>query len=157
MKEVASLLLGKVADWLPRFLLRLFFKPGKVAHEVRITLRDEKPIQPRTDAPFPDISIWLEITNLSHIDLTLDRLLFDLWFGQPTMIGCLLDFVRVPARSSSTALRYWSNLTPTQVIRIDDFMQNSETRGRISLNITAYFESKVGMITVKERIEREEP
>ena len=157
MSEIASFLAGKAADWLPGFVLRRLFRPEKVAREIRVGLRGEKPIQPRTDDPFPQIDIWFEITNLSHLALTLDRLLFDLWFGQPTINGQILDLIRVPARTTSREIRYWSPLTPTQVNRIDDYLSNLGARGHISLSITAYFLSKVGTIKVEDRMERERP
>ena len=155
MKEIVSLLVGKLADLLPTFALRLFFPPSKIAKEVRVDLRGEKPVQARTDAAFPDISVWLELTNLSHVDLTLDRLLFDLWFGQPTITGSILEFEHVPARSGPKTIRFWTNLTPSQVSRIDDFMHSGEARGPLSLSYSAYFQSRVGMVTAKGRIERQ--
>lgn len=157
MAEIASYLLGKVADLLPGFLLGLLFRPERIAREIRIGLRGEKAIQPRTDDPFPEIDIWFEITNLSHLALTLDRLLFSLWFGQPTIEGQVLDLIRLPARTASKDIRYWSPLTPSQVGRIDRYLSSPGAGGRISVAVTAYFHSKVGTIRVEERIERERP
>jgi hypothetical protein len=41
-----------------------------------------------------------------------------------------------------------------QVAQIRDFIANPGARGTISISITAYFDSKVGILEVKQRIER---
>ena len=70
---------------IPGLLLRLFYSPGKVAKDVKINLRGELPINPSLNSSVPHLDLYLEITNLSNLNLVLDRILLDLWFGQPVL------------------------------------------------------------------------
>lgn len=154
MAEVFSFLFGKAIDILPGFLLRLMYSPNKIARQVRIGLRSEKPICPNLTREVPDIDLYFEVTNLSNLNLVLERLLVDLWFGQPTLKGSLLRRYCISPRSVSQNICFNSDLTQAQCQYIDEFLNSQGGRGRIHLHATAYFESKVGVIEVEERFER---
>jgi hypothetical protein len=79
-----------VTEKVPSFLLRAFIKPSVVASKVRIELRGETPISLSLNAEVPHLDVFFEITNLSQIDLTLDRMLVEFWFGQPTFSNVVL-------------------------------------------------------------------
>ena len=154
MKEVIFWLLDKIVSAIPGFFLRLFYSPNKVVNEVSIDLRGESPINPSLGSSVPHLDLYLEITNLSNLDLTLDRILIDLWFGQPVLYGAILRRYSIPARSKGTSIFFRSDLTTKQVQQIEPYLTDSPPSGGISLTTYAYFESKVGVIEVEHRFER---
>lgn len=154
MPEIASFIIGKVADILPTFLLRLIFPVSKVARQVTIDLQGEDPISPMLNADIPRIDLRLKITNLSHLNLVLDRLLIDLWFGQPTLRGALLNRYRLAAASFIDNIHFVTDLTAAQKTQIDAYISSPSSSGTINLHVTAYFESKVGMLEVQQTFER---
>jgi len=53
-------------------------------------LREENPIAMSPGASISLIDLYFEVTNLSPLDLVLDRMLVEVWFGQPTFNTTLL-------------------------------------------------------------------
>jgi len=43
--------------------------------------------------------LWFEITNLSDLSARLDRLLIEVWYGQPCFTGAIMKRVEIPTRS----------------------------------------------------------
>ena len=152
--EVTAFVVGKILDALPAFLLRFVFSPKKVASQIRIRLRDEKPIIPNLNSEVPGVDLYFDITNLSNFNITLDRLLIDLWFGQSTVKGTLLRRFELPARSISKVITFGTDLTQAQCRQITQFLNSQGARGRIHLYVTGYFESKIGVIEVETNFER---
>ncbi|MEA3344835.1 MAG: hypothetical protein U9Q78_01080 [Chloroflexota bacterium] len=151
MKEIALWLLDELMSTIPRILLRIFYPPKKIAGQVRIDLRGEKPISPSLGSSIPRLDLYFEITNLSNLDLTLDRMLLDLWFGQPLLNGAILRRHPIPARSTTQDIHFRSDLTTKQIQQIEPYLRESPPSGSITLGALAYFESKVGVIEVENR------
>jgi hypothetical protein len=154
MREVVSFIAGKILDYVPAFLLRLFFRPSRLAGRIHIGMREEKPICPNLDKQVPEISIYSTITNLTNLKLTLDRLLIDLWFGQPTIRGCVLKRYLLSPASVSEIVSYRTHLTQAQCHQIADYLEDPDSHGAMHLYVTGYFESKAGIIEVERDIER---
>lgn len=154
MSEIVSFIVSKVIDYLPTFLVRIFYRSGKIARQLQIRLRNGKPISVNLDGQVPTIDIYFEVMNFSNFSLVLDRVLIDLWFGQPTLKGCLLKRYKLSPRNISKPILYSSDLTQAQCSQIKRFLDSDGTHGQISLNIIAYFESKVGLIELEQRFER---
>jgi len=77
-----------------------------------------------------------------------------LWFGQPSLQGFILERYKIPPRSTGTQIFFRSDLTSKQVEQIDPYLTESPPSGDITLSIMAYFDTKVGIIEVKQRSER---
>jgi len=149
-----SAIIGEVFDILPVFLLRLFFPVSKVARRVKIDLRSENPIYPRLDAEVPRISLWFTIANLSHLNLVLDRLLLELWFGQPTLRGAILKRYPLAASSVVSGIYYTTGLTIAQKRQIEAYLSSPSSYGAINLHVTGYLDSKLGVLEVEQTFER---
>lgn len=139
---------------LPAFLVRLLVRPDKVASKVRLALRGEKPIALSLNSEVPRLDLYFEITNLSPLDLVLDRLLIDMWFGQPTFNHTLLRRYVIPSSKITKDVYFRHELTTSQRHQIEEFVARERHRGSIHIYLTAYFESKAGRVVVEERIER---
>ncbi len=89
-----------------RHLRDLFLLPtsavprAEQSDAVRATaLREENPIAMSPGASISLIDLYFEVTNLSPLDLVLDRMLVEVWFGQPTFNTTLLRRHLVRGRS----------------------------------------------------------
>jgi hypothetical protein len=139
---------------LPAFLLRAFLKPDSVRSRVRIGLREESPIHLWLGAQLPHIDLYFQVTNLSSLDLVLDRLLVDVWFSQPTFTGALLRRQFVPAGEITKGIHFRQFLADNQKRHIEEFNSRPQgTAGSINIYLTAYFESNVGRLIVDRSIE----
>ncbi len=141
---------------LPRVLLRVLYKPSDIESQVVIKLRDDAPGSINLGNPIPYVDLYFQITNLSPIDLVLDRALVDVWFGQPAFTAALLHRYRVPAGEITTGIHVRQMISDNQKAYIADFEAAPRgSRGRFHVYITAYFDSKLGRFFVQSSIERD--
>jgi len=155
MVEIALFLFEKVLTILPEWIARRLFSPSRVADEIEIDLLRTNPIAIYfKSTEFPCVEIWFRISNLSPVSVVLDRLLIDLWVNQPTLKGSFLRRVEIPRRSSTEVIHFWHDLTKAQeerIVRHAD--QNGVLTVPVSIEVEAYFESRVGMVYVERRLE----
>ncbi|MGB8507325.1 MAG: hypothetical protein WCD76_02880 [Pyrinomonadaceae bacterium] len=151
MNEIISYFAGKVADKIPSFILSRLLPPKKVAEQVKVNLRGNNAICLELNSENPQIDIWFEIINLSNLKLNLNRLLIEVWFSQRVFEGSILKRYDVPPRGIVSDIRYWQSLTIAQKSRIESSQSQG---GQIYISLTAYFESKVGIVEVNNTIER---
>lgn len=138
---------------MPGVILRLIYKPDDIQRRVIIGLRENVPAALYLGNPVPSIDLYFQITNLSPIDLVLDRALVDVWWGQPTFTVALLHRYSVPAGEITQGIHVRHMLAENQKAYIEAF--NAAPGGRFHVFITAYFESKLGRLSVQQSIERD--
>jgi hypothetical protein len=139
---------------LPAFLLRVLYKPDTVKSQVHIALRDNVPATVSLTSPVPYVELYFQVTNLSAIDLVLDRMLLDVWFGQPTFETAILHRYVIPAGDISDGLHARQNLADSEKAYVVAFENSRGMSGVVSIYITAYFESKLGRFSVRQTIQR---
>jgi hypothetical protein len=154
MREIALWLIERIVALIPAFLLRLLYPPVSVAKDIHIELRGEMPIYPSLGSSVPHLDVCLELTNLSNLTVILDRMLLDLWFGQPTVNGTILKRTSVRPRSKSDSIYFRCDLTQAQIHQIKPYTEPNPPSGSITLSVLAYFETKVGLIEVTRKLER---
>jgi hypothetical protein len=138
-----TLVFEKLLSHLPNWLISRMYPTAKIESEIKIELRSNRPIViSRTD--IPSISIYFTITNLSLVDLILDRLLIELWISQPTLYGAVLERSKVPKRDDTT-IYFTGLLTGPQIEHIKKHTHD-RTIAEIQISTKAYFESKSGII-----------
>ncbi len=155
MVEIALYLFDKVLAVLPRWLIRWFLPPERIAEQVEIDLRRINPIAIYfRSTEFPCVEAWFRISNQSQVNLVLDRLLVDLWVGQPTIQGAILHRTEIPRRTSKDDIRFWHDLTGAEEERI---RRRADGQGiltvPVALYVDAYFESRVGLVHVRTTLE----
>ncbi len=99
--------------------------------------------------------LFFQITNLSPIDLVLDRALVDVWFGQPTFSVALLHRYSVPAGEITHGIHIRYMLADNQKAQIQAFDAAPGSKAGFHIYISAYFESKLGRFLVYRSIERD--
>jgi hypothetical protein len=137
---------------LPAFIRRAIAKPGDVSSRIHIGLREEGGLSVSLGSEIPCIDLYFQVTNLSRLDLILDRLLVDVWFGQPTFQAALLDRYVIPAGEITTGMHLRQMLADNQRKQVE---ARTADRSRIILSVVAYFESEVGRVVVRKTIERQ--
>ena len=136
---------------LPSFVQRLIFKPQQVVSQVHIRLRENTPVafNLTPSVEVPTLDLYFEITNLSSLDLILDRMLIDMWFGQPTFTDVLLRRYAIPAGQITKNIYFRHELTSAQ----EEMIKHCRSDGvPYTLYLTAYFLSSAGMIEVQRTI-----
>jgi len=140
----------RVWEFLPRLIARRIAPLETVASEVRIELRPLVPIEIHFGSSIPSFGMCLRITNLSLVGLKLDRLLYEVWIGQPTVKASHLEPRKIARRSVEDILLR-EQLTAEQQAQI-----RSQAKGQVvedlTVNVTAYFESKNGPVVVKAQL-----
>jgi len=143
----------KLLGSLPGRLARIFVSPQKIASQVEIDLRRTNPIDINLGTEIPTLALYFRISNLSLVNLVLDRLLVDLWVGQPTLQAALLARRDIPKRSSTEDVWFRRQLTVPQQRQILDRAKGHVPSVRVTVDVEAYFESKIGWILVEKRLE----
>lgn len=144
-----------LASRLPGFVSRLLFNPEAVRSRVKIALRDNAPGNVYLNSPVPSVELYFQVTNLSSVDLILDRMLVDVWFGQPTFSTALLHRYSVPAGEITEGLHVRQALAENQKAYITAFEAAQGNAGSMHIYVTAYFESALGRFFVQQSIERQ--
>jgi len=156
-ESIFSYIIEKALVILPRQLTIQFVPPHKIADQVYIDLRSENPIDISFGSDVPRIDIYFKISNMSAANLVLDRLLIiDLWIGQPTLQGAILERYDVPKRSIKEGVHFIDQLTIPQQEQIKKRVDGKLLSVPVKVHVKAYFESKVGLICVEKRLERSE-
>ena len=137
---------------LPGFLLRALYKPARLKSQIEFALRNNSAGSVSLNSPIPSVEMYFQVTNLSAIDLVLDRMLLEVWFGQPTFQSAILDRYVIPAGDISDWIHVRQMLTESQKAYIAAFDARG-TSGSVSIYIEAYFESKLGRFSVRKTIE----
>jgi hypothetical protein len=152
--EPFGYLLRQLLAKLPGWLIRYFYNPEKIANFIDIDLRSNAPINIHFGMEIPEIVLYFHINNRTPFTLTLDRLLIDLWVGQPTLKGAILKRYVIPKGESINDIYFSCPLTSQQQKQIRDRCNGQVLSSHLTLKITAYFESKINMICKETNIER---
>lgn len=148
--------LGKIIDLIPGFLLRIVLSPEKVARKLTIDLWRNFPMRVSLAGSVPSIEIWFTTTNFNYIDVSLDRLLVELWLTQPLTDVVLLARQDIPRLSSVSEIRLSSHqLSRAQRQWIETRTAAGRTTEPFTLHIDAYFQSRVGWIHIKHSLQQQ--
>ncbi len=154
MVEIGLLFLERLLALVPRFLLRRFLPAGTVARQVDVDLRRVNPVNILLRSEVPQVDLWFRIGNRSIVDLVLDRLLVELWIGQPTLRGAVLERLTVSRRTDREDIYFWHDLTAEQRGQIQNRIgEHGLLSVPVTVHVTAYFESRVGTVLVMRRLE----
>jgi len=83
--EAIRVALLAVLRHLPSWIVGRFYPDNKVAANVAVDLTSVRRIDFRFSGDIPEILVALRVTNLNPFPVQLDRLVVDLWIGQPVV------------------------------------------------------------------------
>lgn len=153
-RDIPGPVIAALTCWLERYAEHQEADLDDVRDRIRIGLREDAPGTISLDADLPLINLYFQVTNLSPVDLILDRMLVDVWFGQPTFSVAVLDRLDVPAGEITQGIHVRQVLAENQARQIEAFNAAAGRAGSLHIFVTAYFESRLGRFSVKHSIER---
>jgi len=152
--EVTGAIFRQFFAKIPAWLICYFYGPDKIAKLIDIDLRSNCPINFNLNADVPEISLYFYFNNRSPFDLILDRLLIELWIGQPVLNGVVLRRYVIPKGEWRDNIYFSCSLTSQQQNQIKKSCNGQLLSASISFSITVYLESKIGMVSVDKQIQR---
>ena len=151
--EIGFYFLEKGLERTPKFILSRLLPAEKLKGKIDIDLRAENPIDINTAKMVPSIALWFEVVNRSSLNLTLEKVLLEVWLGQPTFAGAILQSIVVPRAERVKDIRFWQDLSSAQVEQYEWFKKTNQME--ITIYLKAYFVSKIGTIVLEKPIKRQ--
>lgn len=128
---------------LPPFIISKFVKTDSIQKDIEIDLRSLSPVNFNLNSTIPEFTLWLRLTNKSVIPIVIDRILIDVWIGQPVIDGAILRPVTLLPKQTLNDLRFQ--------VKLSEFQKNESIKYReqrynanITINMVAYCECKLG-------------
>ena len=122
-----------------------------LAGRLFIDLRGMSPIHINLIGQLPEITLWFKADNRSALEVELDRLLVEVWFGQPVTEGAVLNRYALRPNSWDDSIRFHKYLSRE---RADILVQRLGTQDPpggstdMRLQLTAYFNTPLGSVVV---------
>lgn len=117
--------------------------------DVEVRLRGGDPIVVDVNSTVPNVSIWFEVISHYAIDAVLEKIVLQLWAGQPVLSSTMDHRHDIPAHSTVPNVWFSGELTPGAVERIRQEMAKRGPRGKYTVHGTAYFSSINGTFEVQ--------
>jgi len=141
-------------DWLPGWLVRRFVPLTSVVRQVRLLPRSKAPLNFSLNETTPTVRAWFQVENHSGIELMLDRIVSDIWAGQPVAYGLMGYRTRIPKHTTATQIPpFQVALTPAAIEQVQRQRQLQQATPGIqpsyTMNATAFFDSKLGAFEVQ--------
>jgi hypothetical protein len=152
MQEIVLYSLEKIiAGILPGCIGRRLFHVEKNVEIEFVPDKDDLLSGLNRQVPF--LCLNFKITNFNPFTITLDRLLLEVWFGQPTLHGAILKRCDILPRKPGQVIYFNCAVTDAQKQQIERFL-SSDGGGQLHICYTAYFESKMGWTRKGDTITR---
>ncbi len=148
---LARVLLVKLVDALPKFLLKRLYPRAALAAHIDLDLSIPAGMEFALYG-VPRVYLYLRITNRSpYLEVEVDRLHVDIWDRQPLATAESHDVLTVPRCSRNEDLRCENELNEFQVARIREVAKTPEPRFKAYLKAT--LNTSLGRVEIKKTIE----
>jgi hypothetical protein len=139
---------GRLLDWLPRWIVRRFVKLEAIARQVKLGLLSTGAVTFGLTEAAPVVRVWFQVENHSGLDVVLDRIVLEVWAGQPIAYGVMAR--RTTIARHTTAREVGPFVAALTVPAIERVTQEQQQAGSsYNVNATAYFDTKLGAFTVQ--------
>jgi len=92
---------GRLVDWLPSWLVRRFVPLASVQRQVKVLPRSRSPLNFSLNEATPTVRAYFQVENHSGVDLVLDRIITDIWAGQPVAYGVIAYRTAIPKHTTT--------------------------------------------------------
>ena len=154
--------LGVIGGWLikflPKFIVRWFYGPEKVANDFEIDLTSDLPVQIYNVNTQPVLNLKIRYTNISPLPILIDRLLVNLTLNSCQIDGAMLERVKIPPKKTNDPVVVRILLSDIQRTGIKDFRDAAQKLGvgqRVNIALHVYGECAVGPFEKKVSKERD--
>ena len=148
MDFLLSLAGDRLLGVLPGWIRRRLYPDARLARDVTLKLRGEKPINVNVQSKPPEIWMYFEVENHSPVDIVLDRITLFVWVTGGLADGVMANRHPVARHTTSDLVAWRSIITSdaADMIRV----QLQQNRGaRLTADVTAYFTSRIGWFFVR--------
>lgn len=122
-------------------VVRWFYKPGRFAEGIKVRIRGEGDGVTFDCGELPNVRVWLLVTNLTPLEISIDRIYGQLFYGcQVGEFAHLRRYVLPPAQEKEVFIEF--SLTDHQSQFIKRNLGKNETR----LSLGAYVTSRIHSI-----------
>ena len=141
-------------DWLPGWLVRRFVPLASVQRQVKVLPRSKSPLNFSLNEATPTVRAYFQIVNHSGVDLVLDRIVVEIWAGQPVAYGVMGHRVRIPKHTTTEEIpAFQAPLTAEAIAGVkrirEQQLANPGSTGNYTMIGTGYFDSKVGSFNLQ--------
>jgi hypothetical protein len=145
---------GRLVDWLPGWLVRWFVPIASVQRDVKLLPRSKSPLNFSLNEATPTVRAYFQIVNHSGVDLILDRIVAEIWAGQPVAYGVMGHRMPIAKHATTEDIPAFQSPLTAEAIsgikRIREQQQaNPGSTGNSTMIGTGYFDSKVGSFKVQ--------
>lgn len=142
-----------IIRFLPAFIVSKFITTQSVREDLELDLRSINSINININTDIPEFTLWLRVTNKCSIPIRIDRILFDIWIGQPFIDGVLLRPIEILPKKTQCDVRFLTKLSDRQ-IQVVKRHQESNRGINFTIHIYAYCECKLGKfdLTVNKEV-----
>jgi hypothetical protein len=144
-------LLERILPLLPRFILKRFAKPNDLLRDFEIDLAGSGSFQIQLSGPVPQVEMTIRVTNKTVVPITVDRVLFEVWIGQPILEGAMIRRVTInPKGTTNIYSRFFLNELQKAAVK-----HYTDPAGRltqtVTLNIEIFCDSQIGPLAVDRK------
>jgi len=148
---LARVLLVKLVDFLPKFLVKRLYPREALAAHIDLDLSIPAGMEFALYG-VPRVYLYVRITNRSpYMDIEVDRLHADIWDNQPLATAASHDVITVPRCSRSEDFASGNELNEFQVRKIREVAKTRDPRFKAYLKAT--LNTSLGRIEIKKTIE----
>jgi hypothetical protein len=140
-----------MAERLPRFIARRVFKVEKLKQQIGISLRSQAPVH--VSGVPKVLSVWFTIVNQSSLDLRVESMAVEVWFGQPTAMVSSVIPVGVPRRTQVTDVRVATVLSEDLALYARKVAESQ--LGNVYIYVTMVCKTSVYDFVLTQRFERD--
>jgi hypothetical protein len=150
-------ILEKIWYWLiqklPRILVSRFVKVERIANEFEIDLASPTHVSLFLNTFVPHFEIYLRVSNKSALPVTIDRILLDVWVGQPLLDAAGLHRKTLLPKETEPKLygRWMLNELQRQAAK-SQLSDKGQLKTDMTVNITVYCDCKLGPFKTARRV-----
>lgn len=141
---------------LPKWLLIRIYPHKKILDEIDIDLDSNDGAEIYFSSSISTLNLNFNISNMTALNLIIDRIIIDIWIDQPIEKGVILERYQLSRYSKKKEIRYRAFLSNAQKEHINFSLKRAnDGTVRLMLYLLVYFESKIGIIEKNKEIRRD--
>jgi len=117
-----------------------------LGRNLEIDIRSKNSIIFDLNTSVPNVNVWLRFTNKNPLNIVVDRVVVDLWIGQPLLEGAIFNKIELKPLETNNSVRFNSTLNEHQKSYLLSRIEAVGTENLVSLNrLIVYCQSKLGL------------
>lgn len=144
---------SQAARVLPPIMLKRFFSTKKVEQEIGIDWSSKQAARIGLNASCPNIEISLRIENRSLVPVILDRMIVQVWIGQPFIEAINAYRMPIGARKNIDQHITREYLSENQIKAFASYLNGKQLKERLSVSADLFFDCDVGSFHLRKHLD----